>query len=343
MAAAAALEAGLLREFADNGHLLPRPQRQHVPLVLQQYHALRRQFPGQLVILLLIPGRVRLGVVVVFLIDPQDPLHAGVHVRLRDPAFPHRPEHLPVVNAAGGGHLQIHARQDSRHPVRHGAPVADHVSLKAPFLPQHVRQQPFVDVGVHAVDPVIAAHDGPGLGLFHRGLEARQVDFPQRPLVDLAAGGHPPVLLVVGGEMLQAGAHVPALDALDDAGGHLPRQIGILAHVLKVPPAQGAALDVDGGPQVDGHPFVLALVADGLADRFHQLPVEAAGAGAGRREAHRLDAVVDPQVIRLIVLLPQPVGAVADHDGLHAQALHALRVPEIRSGEQGAFLLQGHL
>ena len=40
----------------------------------------------------------------------------------------------------------------------------------------------------------------------------------------------------------------PERVTLDQIHGHLPGQIGILAHVLEIPAAQGRPLNVDSGP-----------------------------------------------------------------------------------------------
>ena len=151
------------------------------------------------------------------------------------------------------------------------------------------------------------------------------------------------MLLVVGGEMLDGGAHVFALHALDVGRGDLAGQVGILGEVFKVAAAEGAALDVHRGAQHHGELLVLAGIADGLAHAGEQRPVEACRRGAGRGEAHRFDGVVHAQVVGGLVLLAQAVGAVGHHRGRDAQALHRLGVPEVRAGAQAGLFLEGHL
>ena len=151
------------------------------------------------------------------------------------------------------------------------------------------------------------------------------------------------MLLGVGGEVLDGGAHVPALHAVDIAGGHLSGQEGVLGEILEIAPAQRGALDVHRGAEHHGQLFMLAGIADGLAHAADHVHVEGRRRSAGRREAHGLDALVHAQVVGLVVLLAQPVGAVGDHRGGHAQALHRLGVPEIQARAQPGLLLQGHL
>ena len=82
------------------------------------------------------------------------------------------------------------------------------------------------------------------------------------------------MLLAVGCKMLYAGAHIPALDTLHQAGRHFPGQIRILAHVFEVPAAQGGSLDIDRRAQIDGYPLVLALIPQGLAHPADQASVK---------------------------------------------------------------------
>ena len=118
------------------------------------------------------------------------------------------------------------------------------------------------------------------------------------------------MFLVVGSKMLDGHTHVSGLGALNQGNRKLGSQVRVLAHVFEVASAQRGALDVDGGPQVDTHLFVLALIPDGFPDLPHQFPVKAGGAGTGCRETDSLDAFVDAQVVRLVILLAQAVGAV---------------------------------
>ena len=95
--------------------------------------------------------------------------------------------------------------------------------------------------------------------------------------------------------------------------------------------------------RVDREVLVLAGIADGLAHPAEHLSVEGGCRGAGRREADRLDAVVDAEVVNLLILLAQAVRAVADHAGGDAQTLYSLRVPEVGAGAEPGLFLQREL
>ena len=339
----AALKARFLREFADDGDLLPVLQRQDVPFVFQQHHAVSGQLSRQLVICLPVPGsRFRIGMVQIPLIDDQNALHAKIHILFVQPSLTDRLHDLRVIDAAGAWHLQIHAGLYALHPVADSAPVAHHIAVKAPFPAQHIGQQPFVLVHIGAVQAVVAAHKGPGFALFGRRLEGRQIDLPKRALVHHAVRGHAPVLLVVCGKMLHAGTDIFALNAPDHIRCHFAGQVRVLAHVFKVPPAQRGTLDVDGRPQIDGHLFMPAFLTDRLTDLPDQASVKAGRAGTCRRKAHSLDALIDSQMIRLVILLPQPVRSVADHHRPDPEPFHRFCVPEIGAAEQRGLFLQRH-
>ena len=88
---------------------------------------------------------------------------------------------------------------------------------------------------------------------------------------------------------------------------------------------------------------MLAAVADGFSHRPDHIRIKGSSGGTGGRVTDCLDAVVDAQVIRRLVLLPQAVGTVADHGPRDPEPLHRLGVPEIIAGAQAGLFLQGHL
>ena len=96
--------------------------------------------------------------------------------------------------------------------------------------------------GVHAVDPVVGAHDRPRVGGPDDPLEPAQVDLPQRPLVDV--GAHPQAvgLLVVRGEVLQRRADALALQAADQRRTEHAADQRVLRQVLEVAATQRRAL-----------------------------------------------------------------------------------------------------
>ena len=342
VAAPAALEARFFRKLADEGNRVVLLQGQDVPVVLQQHHAFGGHVCGHPVLGFLVPGSFRLRVLHIAVDDVQDPLAAEVHLLLIQFSGFDRFHDLPVVDPAGCGHLQVQPRRHAGNAVAHGAPVRHDITLEAPFLPEYIRQQPGILGGVHAVDPVVGAHDRPGLGFLHGHLKGREVDLTDRPLVRVGGTAHPPVLLVIEGEMLDTGAHVFALDTLDQRGRHHARQVRILGEILEVPSAQRAALDVHGRAQQHAQLFMLAGFAQGFTHLFDQFGIKGSRRRAGRGEAYRLDAFVDSQVVRLVVLLPQAVRAVADHAPRNAEAFHGLGMPEVLAGQEPGLFLQRH-
>ena len=86
------------------------------------------------------------------------------------------------------------------------APVRHHEPLEPELLTQHRREQPRVLRRRQPVDLVVRAHDRPRLAGRDDPLERREVDLPQRPLVDLRIDPQPVGLLVVGRVVLDRGA-----------------------------------------------------------------------------------------------------------------------------------------
>ncbi len=110
-------------------------------------------------------------------------------------------------------------------------------------------QQPQVLRDGVAVHLVVGAHDRPGLAGGDHALEGGQVDLAQGAFVDLGVDAEPVGLLVVGGVVLDRGAHSAGLDAVDDPDGQLTGQEGVFGEVLEVPPAQRRPFHVDARPQ----------------------------------------------------------------------------------------------
>ena len=176
---------------------------------------------------------------------------------------------------AAAGHFQILSGGDALGAVFYGTPVSDYHALVAPAIAQDVGQQLFVLRAVGAVELVVGSHHAQGLCLFDHRLKGGKVDLVQGALVHHAVACHPVGLLIVGGKMLDATAHTVALDAVDQCRPHLTAEIGILAEILKVASAQGAALDVQAGTKQQGQILGAALVAQRFTELFCQSCIEA--------------------------------------------------------------------
>ena len=155
---------------------------------------------------------------------------------LRNVARAHRGDQRLPPGALGARHREV-LRGTGRgtggadaSPVRH-----DH-SVEAPRRLERVGEQ---GVLRHRgpVHPVVGRHDGPDARL-HRGLERRQVQLAQGPLVDAGVEGEPFGLGVVGDVVLGGGRHPARLDAADAGGADPAGQQGILGVALEMAAAE---------------------------------------------------------------------------------------------------------
>ena len=104
---------------------------------------------------------------------------------------------------------------------------------------------------VIAVNLVVGRHDGHGAAFLDHDFEGFEIDLPHGALVadDVhAAAVH---LLVVEGEVLDAGGRAGILDTLYVAGAQQGGQHGIFAEILIGTAANRQTLDVDRGTQDD--------------------------------------------------------------------------------------------
>ena len=270
--------------------------------------------------------------------DVQDAGHGAVQHGLVQCAAAHGIDEPAVVDPLRAGHLQLKAGGNALNTVVHRAPVGHDKAVKAPRPAQNVGQQRLVLARIGTVEPVVAAHHGPGAGLFHGGLKGGQINLLQGALVHAAVYRQAAGLLIVGGKMLDACAYAFALHTVDEPCGQLTGKVGVLGVVFKIAAAQGAALDVDGRPQQDLHAVGAGLPPEGGTHAAGQRRVKRCGRRTPGREADRLDAVVG--VGAALPLGAQAVGAVTDLDGRDAQPFHCLGMPEIRAGAKPGLFLQ---
>ena len=203
--AAAALEVGIFRRAADHGDVLLAFERQEA-VVLEQHHAFGGDFVRQFVMRIHIERSV-FGRFLGFENDAQDAADRFIENGFIQ--FPgadrfHNRLDAPLLRA---GHFQIEAALERGHPVTHRAPVRDDQALEAPFIFEDIGQQVVMLGSKCAVDLVIRAHHRPGFGLLDGFFKGGQVDFAQGALIHFGADAEALEFLVVGGIMLERGAH----------------------------------------------------------------------------------------------------------------------------------------
>ena len=165
----------------------------------------------------------------------------------------------------------------------------------------------------------------------------------QRALIHVRVDPHPLILLVVGGKVLDAGADAEALHALDEGGGALGREVRILGVVLEVAPTERVPLQVDCRTEHDRDALRAALPGQAARHLAAELGVPAGGHANAGRKARRRDRLAQPEVIRALLLLTQPMRAVRHHDLGKAEAWTRLEVPEARARAHRRLLLERHL
>ena len=343
MRTAAALKTGAFRKLADKGSGFGFRKRQDMVFVFQQHHALGRDFPCQFVVCIAVEYCIRIPSVQIPLDNSQDTGDGSVQYGFRQSAAANRLDDFCIPHAERGGHFQIHAGFQVSHAVVDGTPVADHKAVEIPFAPQNVREGFFVFGGIDPVDAVIGTHHRPRLRLANGTFKCGEVNFPCRACVHLGGAAHAAVFLIVGIKVLDAGAHLLALYALNERCCHFAGNVGIFRVIFEVSAAQRRTLDVDCRPQQNADIFRLTLVSQSLAHAFHQTAVKRGRSGTARREADRLDAVVDAHVVAGFVLLSQTVRAVAHHHGGDPQPFDGLGMPKVAAGTKACLFFQCQL
>ena len=221
-------------------------------VILEQDHALRGDLVRESVMCVYVEGAT-LGGLLGLEHDPQNPADRFIQGRLRQFAGAHRFDDGLDAPILWAGHLPIQPAAERGHAVAHGAPIRNHQPLEAPFILEDLGQEDMMLGSEGAVHLVIGAHHRPGLRLLDGLLEGGQVDFAQGAFVHLGADAEALKFLVVGGVMLERGAHAFRLHALDEVDRQLSGQVRILGEIFKVAAPQRRALHVDARPQHDIH------------------------------------------------------------------------------------------
>ena len=214
-------------------------------------------------------------------------------------------------------------------PVRHDQPV------ELPLVAQDAVDQVQLLAAVDPVHLVVRGHQRPHAGLAHRRFERHQVHGAQRVLVDLGADGHPFVLLVVTGEMLDAARDAVALDAGDVRHGETGGEQWVLRQRLERAAGQGSAGDADRRAQEHVHAFGRRLRGQDLAQAPDQLGVPGRADGHATRERQRASPAE--------AVAPHTRRTVGDLERRDAQAGDRGQVPQACSGRQRAPLVEVEL
>nr|GEU28380.1 hypothetical protein [Tanacetum cinerariifolium] len=221
----------------------------------------------------------------------QDAVGHVVQARLRHVAVGHRfleraAEVLRLVELPA--RLLIEAAVGSFHGAVHGAPVGHHVAFISPVLFQYAVQQVVVLARVHAVQTVVRAHDGPGIGLLQHELERQQVGHAVAGVVETRVQHEAARLLVVHGKVLHGGDHVVRLDAPDLLRHHGAGQQRILARVFEIAAVARLAQQVHAAGQHHVKTRGARFGADHGAALVRQLPVPGGGGGQARWQRRAL-------------------------------------------------------
>ena len=234
--------------------------------------------------------------------------------------------------------------QHGAHRAVRAAPVRQGIALEAPVATQDFVQKMLILRTIVAVDLVVGGHHAHRPALAHGALEGLEVDLPQRPFVHLGVHAAAVGLLVVDGEMLDAGRRAPVLQALRVAHRQCSAEGGVLAQVFVGTAAHGQALDVDGRAEND------VLAAQAGFDAHARAVVIGQVLGPGRREggtrreigggielpARGLEAVGH-------ALFADAEGAVGIVHVRNAEALHAGRRHVGLAVQHIDLFLEGHL
>ena len=105
--------------------------------------------------------------------------------RLLDLPITHGLDEQAAIVLGWARHFQVEAAGDGLEDGVVRAPVGHDKTIESPLLLQDTVQQVVVLAGIDAVDPVVGAHNCPGLAFFDGRLEGRQIDLSQGALVEL--------------------------------------------------------------------------------------------------------------------------------------------------------------
>ena len=266
VAGTGSLIAQILCHRTNNGDFRALLQGQDTALVFQQHSALLRRTLGKGMVGFIITGCF-------FLQRFRRPEHqlqhaagAVIYAVYGECAILDRLQGLFFHVIAAAGHIQVTARPEALDAVVHRAPVGHDHAVKAPFGAENICEQSLVVRTVDAVQPRVGAHHRGKLALLDGNLKGRQIQLPQRAVIQHRVRGEAAFFLRIYGEVLETGADALRFCAPDEARRQLARQIRILAEIFKVPSAERVALEIGAGAENKTNALLFGLLADGGTD-----------------------------------------------------------------------------
>ena len=156
-----------------------------------------------------------------------------------------------------------------------------------------------------ALIAVIRPHNGPGFSLLDGSPESRQIDLPQRTVINHHIHLLAVRLLIVKRKMLNTCCNAVRLHTPNIRYHHPRRQERVLAHVFEVPAVERHAVDIHSGAQQ----HILLPIASLLTHRF---PVKGRHLGIPGRRQTRQGRESRTGIVRppgLFPLVPQHFGS----------------------------------
>ncbi len=244
---ATALEMGIFCRAANHGDMLLIPERKQA-VVFEQNHPFGGNFPGQFVMRVHVEVSL-IGSLFGFEHNVQDA--ADRFIKNGFIQFPganrfHNLLYAPLLRT---GHFKIKAGLERGHTVMYRSPIRDDQALEAPLVFENIGQQVVMFRAVHAVEFIVGTHHHPGFSLFNGFFKSGQVDFAQGAFIHFGADAEALEFLVVGGKVLDCGAHASALSAFDQASSHFPGQVGIFGVILEIATTKRGAFHVHAGTE----------------------------------------------------------------------------------------------
>ncbi len=236
-----------------------------------------------------------------------------------------------------GAHFEVHAVEGGEFGAVDATPIGHGEAFEAPLLLEDFVEQQIVLATMLAAEEVVSAHDAEDVGFADGGAEGREINFAKGAVVHVDIDAVAFGFLVVGGEMLDAGADALGLFAANVIDGDARSEERIFAEVFEVAAAEGRALNVDAGAEHDVFAALLGFLADDGAVLVGEFGIEGGGQADGG--GHGGGEIV--AVLEVFEVLPDffadAEGAVVHPEFGNAEARHA------GDGESGLGVTEGDL